>query len=75
LKELIEYIAKAISENPDAVKVTEETGPDRIDLALEVAPEDKGTIIGKRGRVAQAMRTVLRVAAIKKGVRANLEIV
>ncbi|MSQ32316.1 MAG: KH domain-containing protein [Dehalococcoidia bacterium] len=74
MKELIEYIAKSISEKPDAVKVTEETEGELVTLTLEVDPEDKGSIIGKGGRVAQAMRTVLRVAAIKKGVRANLDI-
>lgn len=75
MKELIEYIAKSISQKPEAVKVTEEVDGERVTLTLEVDPEDKGSIIGKGGRVAQAMRTVLRVSAIKKGVRANLDIV
>ena len=74
MKELVEYIAKAIADNPDAVVVTETEEEDRILLRLEVAPEDKGKVIGREGRVVQAMRTLLRVAAVKKGVRANLEI-
>ena len=75
MKELIEYIAKGLASQPDEVKVTEEVEEDRVVLRLEVAPEDKGRIIGRQGRVAQAMRTVLRVAAVKNGTRAILEIV
>ena len=74
MKELIEYIVKSIAEKPDSVVVTEVSSPEHTVVTLEVAPEDKGKIIGKQGRVAQAMRTVLRVAAIKKGVRVTLEI-
>ncbi len=77
MKELIEYIAKSIANNPDAVVVTEERedGDDeRVTLKLQVDPEDMGRVIGKQGRVAQAMRTLLRVKAVKEGVRVNLEI-
>ncbi|MBF8299595.1 MAG: hypothetical protein HW397_644 [Dehalococcoidia bacterium] len=74
MKELIEYIAKAIADQPDKVVVTETQEDDRIVLKLEVAPEDKGKVIGREGRVVQAMRTLLRVAAVKKGTRATLEI-
>jgi predicted RNA-binding protein YlqC (UPF0109 family) len=75
MKELIEYIAKSIVDKPDEVKVTEEQGEDGIIFTLEVAPEDTGKVIGKEGRIAKAMRTLLRVAAIRKGTRATLEIV
>jgi len=75
MKELIEYIARTLSNNPDEVKVTESEEEGRIILRLEVADEDKGRIIGRQGRVAQAMRTLLRVAAVKSGTRALLEIV
>ncbi len=76
MKELIEYIARALADQPDAVNVTEEEDEDgRIVFRLVVADEDKGKIIGREGRVAQAMRTLLRVAAVKRGVRAVLEIV
>lgn len=75
MKELVEYIAKFIVNAPDQVTVTEETGSDGVVLRLQVAPDDKGRVIGKQGRVAQAMRTLLRVAAAKKGTRVQLEIV
>ena len=74
MKELVEYIAKAIADNPDAVVVTETEEEDRVLIRLEVAPEDKGKVIGREGRVVQAIRTLLRVAAVKKGTRASLEI-
>ncbi|HEY48759.1 MAG TPA: KH domain-containing protein [Dehalococcoidia bacterium] len=75
MKELIEYIARSIVDNPDEVKVTEEETEDGVLLKLEVAPEDTGKVIGKEGRIAKAMRTLLRVAAIRKGTRATLEII
>jgi len=59
---------------PDAVVVNEETEADSTILTLEVAPEDRGRVIGKQGRVAQAMRTLLRIAAIREGVRVQLQI-
>ena len=74
MKELIEYIAKSIADNPSAVVVTETQEDDRVVIRLQVADEDKGKVIGRQGRVVQAMRTLLRVAAVKKGTRATLEI-
>ena len=75
MKELVEYIARSIASQPDEVRVSEEEDEDgRIILRLEVAPEDKGKMIGRQGRVAQAMRTLIRVAAVKRGTRATLEI-
>ncbi|MBM3942599.1 MAG: KH domain-containing protein [SAR202 cluster bacterium] len=74
MKELIEYIARSIASNPGAVKVTQTEEGGQIVLRLEVAPEDKGKVIGRQGRVAQAMRVLLRVAAVKDGTRAILEI-
>ena len=75
MKELIEYIARALASNPGAVVVTEENSEGRIVFRLEVAPEDKGKVIGRQGRVAQAMRVLLRVADVKDGTHAVLEIV
>ena len=75
MKELVEYIARSIASEPDEVKVTEEEDDGRIILRLEVAPDDKGKIIGRLGRVAQSIRVLLRVAAVKRGTRATLEIV
>jgi hypothetical protein len=75
MKELVEFIAKAIVNSPDSVVVTEESGEQGITLKLQVADEDKGRVIGKQGRVAQAMRTLIRVKAAKEGTRASLEII
>ena len=75
MKELVEFIVKAIASNPDEVKVTEEEIDGRIILRLEVAPEDKGKVIGRHGRVAESIRVLVRVAAVKQGARAILEIV
>ena len=74
MKELIEYIAKSIVDLPDQVVVTEETDDRGVILKLQVADEDKGRVIGKQGRVAEAMRTLLRVTAAKKGTRVTLQI-
>ena len=76
MKELVAYIAKSIASHPEDVKVTEEEEEDgRVIVKLEVAPDDKGKVIGRQGRVAQSMRLLLRVAAVKTGTRAILEIV
>ncbi len=75
MKDLVEFMARSIVEEPDAVEVSEEPGEDgRVIIRLQVAEDDKGKIIGRQGRVAEAMRTLLRVAAIKGGTRASLEI-
>ena len=75
MKELVEYIAKAIVDSPDEVVVTEETDERGVMLKLQVADEDKGRVIGKQGRIAEAMRTLLRVKAAKASTRVRLEIV
>ncbi|MFC1963726.1 KH domain-containing protein [Chloroflexota bacterium] len=75
MKELIEYIAKAIVDNPDAVIVNEVPAENGVIFRLEVDPEDTGKVIGKQGRIVKAMRTLLRVSALKKGTRAILEII
>jgi uncharacterized protein len=76
MKELVEYIARAIATNADDVKVTEEVEEDgHIIIRLDVHQDDKGKVIGRQGRVAQAMRVLLRVAAIKDDSRVTLEIV
>ena len=75
MKELVEYIAKSIVNEPDAVKVEEETDEEGITLKLQVADDDKGRIIGKEGRIAQAMRTLLKVKAAKAATKVRLEII
>ena len=74
MKALVEYIAKSIVNEPDAVNVEEETNEEGITLKLTVADDDKGRIIGKQGQIAQAMRTLLRVKAAKAATRVRLEI-
>ena len=76
MKELVEYIAKSLVNDPEAVVITEETDVENgIVLKLKVADEDKGRIIGKQGRIAQAIRTIIRVKAAKAGTKASLEII
>ena len=65
MKDLILFLAKSLVENPDAVQVTETEGPDSIILELNVAPEDMGKVIGKQGRIAKAIRTVVKAATAK----------
>ena len=75
MKELVGFMAKALVNDPDAVVVREIEGASATIYELSVAPEDMGRVIGKQGRVANAMRTLLRVAAVKEGKRVTLEIV
>lgn len=74
LKELIEFIAKALVDNPDEVLVSEVEGEQTSVIELKVAKEDLGKVIGKQGRTARAMRTLLGAASTKARKRAVLEI-
>jgi len=75
MKELIEYIAKSIVEHPEEVIVSSAEREDgTVAYTLNVHPDDKGRVIGRQGRVAQSIRSLLRVAAVKKGLHVNLEI-
>jgi predicted RNA-binding protein YlqC (UPF0109 family) len=75
MKELVEYIVKSIVWEPEQVNITEENDDgDVLVVKLEVAPEDKGRVIGKQGRVAEAIRTLLRVKAAKEETRVRLTI-
>lgn len=74
MKALIEYLARALAHNPEQVVVVEEHRSDRVVLHLSVADEDKGRVIGRDGRIANAMRSLLHVAAVRAGVRASLDI-
>ncbi len=75
MKDLITYIAKALVDNPDEVVVSEVTGTQTSVLELKVAKEDLGKVIGKQGRSARAMRTILSAASAKLKKRTVLEIV
>ena len=72
---LVEVIAKALVTRPEEVSVTEETNGREIVVKLKVADEDIGKVIGKSGRIAKAIRTVVKAAAIKQNVRVSVEIV
>ncbi|MCD6586408.1 MAG: KH domain-containing protein [Desulfobacteraceae bacterium] len=75
MKDLITYIAKALVDNPEEVKVTEILGDQTSVLELKVAKEDLGKVIGKQGRTARAMRTLLSASSAKIRKRTVLEIV
>jgi predicted RNA-binding protein YlqC (UPF0109 family) len=75
MKELITFIAKALVDNPDAVVVTEVEGAQTSVIELRVAKEDLGKVIGKQGRTARAMRTILSAASTKLRKRSVLEII
>jgi len=75
MKELIEFIAKSLVENPEAVVISEEEGEEgSILIKLAAAQEDMGRIIGKQGRTAKAMRTLLNAKATRENKRATLQI-
>jgi len=75
MKELVEYVAKSLVDHPEEVRVEEVAGVRSTIYELYVAPSDMGRVIGKNGRVANAMRSLLRVASVQSGERAILEIV
>ena len=72
---VLEYVAKAIVDEPDAVEIDASEGRRGVELSLHVAPDDMGKVIGKRGRVAQAIRSVVRAAGAAEGVEVNVDIV
>ena len=72
---LVEVIARALVSKPDEVNVTEEVDGSNVVIKLRVADEDIGKIIGKSGRIAKALRTVVKAAAIKQNLRVTVEIV
>jgi len=75
MKELIEYIARSLVDNPDEVQVREMGGGTKLRIELSVAKDDMGRVIGKGGKVANSIRTLLRVAAEKEGKQATLDVV
>ena len=75
MKELVEVIAKALVDHPEGVVVTETVNPKSIVLELKVDTEDMGKVIGKQGRIAKALRTVVKAAATRENKKVNVEIV
>ncbi len=74
MSNLIEYIAKSLVDEPDEVRVTEHDDNGRIIVHLDVADDDVGRVIGRDGRIATAMRSLIKVAAIREDERVGLEI-
>jgi uncharacterized protein len=75
VKEVLEYLASHLVDDPDAVEVTEVAGERSVVLQLKVAPEDMGKVIGKRGRTVRAIRSLVRAAASRQGLSTMVEIV
>lgn len=75
MKDLVEIIAKSLVDNPDEVHVNEVQGEQELILELKVAPEDMGKVIGKQGRVAKAIRTVVKAAALNEKQKVVVEII
>lgn len=74
MKELVEVIAKALVDNPDEVVVTESEKEEEIVIELKVAPADMGKVIGKQGRIAKAIRSVVKAASSKMDKKVIVEI-
>ena len=72
--QLVEFMAKSLVEDPDSVVVQESQEGDLTVIELSVAPEDMGKVIGKQGRIAKAMRTVIKAASVSSGKRVNVDI-
>lgn len=75
MKELVEVIAKALVDNPDKVVVTEKTEGKNVTVELHVAASDMGKVIGKQGRIAKAIRSVVKAASSKDNKRVDVEII
>ncbi|MCG3140600.1 MAG: hypothetical protein HDKAJFGB_01669 [Anaerolineae bacterium] len=74
IQELVEYIARSLVDDPNQVVVKTSENAHTVNVELQVAPEDMGRIIGKGGRVVNSLRTLVRIAAVRQGKRATLEI-
>jgi predicted RNA-binding protein YlqC (UPF0109 family) len=75
VKEFLDYVARSLVDNPDGVAVTVEERGDEIELTLSVDEADMGRVIGRDGRIANAIRSLLRVMGTREGVHVELEIV
>ena len=75
MKELVEVIAKALVDNPDEVTVEEKIEGKNVKLELHVAPSDMGKVIGKQGRIAKAIRCVVKAASTKDDIRVDVDII
>ncbi len=74
ISDVVDYLGKALVDQPDEVVVEEDRRGDRVDVRLLVAEEDRGKVIGRGGRIASSIRQIVKVAAVKEDVRVNLDI-
>ncbi len=75
MKEFLEYVARSLVDNPDGVRVEVEEGPEEVALTLKVDEHDMGRVIGRDGRIANSIRSLLRVMGTREGRRVDLEII
>lgn len=75
MKELVELIARALVDNPESVEVNQVEGEQSIIIELKVAPDDMGKVIGKQGRIAKSIRTIVKAAATRDSRRVVVEII
>ena len=75
VKDLLLYVARNLVENPDAVTVTEVEGDQELTLELRVAPDDMGKVIGRQGRIAKEIRTLIRSYAQRTGQKVSVDII
>lgn len=74
MKELVEYIVSALVDEPEAVQITEERHGDSVVVRVRVAQGETGKVIGRQGRVIQAIRSLVKVAAVREGVHADVQL-
>lgn len=75
MKDLLEYVVKSLVNNPDSVQIDESENDGEVVFEVRVAPEDMGRIIGKGGRIAKAVRSLMKAASFKENKRVNVEII
>jgi predicted RNA-binding protein YlqC (UPF0109 family) len=75
MKEIVEVIAKSLVDHPESVEVSEKQDGDQIVLELRVAEDDMGKVIGRQGRIAKALRTVVKAAATRENKKVTVEII
>ena len=75
MRELLTFVAQSLVDHPDQVVVRETEGPEAVILELSVAEEDMGKVIGRQGKIAKSIRSVVKAAAIRENIRVNVDIV
>jgi len=74
LENLLAFLARSLVDEPDRVEISATESESRVDLELQVAPDDIGKVIGRQGRTIRAIRTVMKAASVKTGKRVNVEV-